>query len=136
METAERFLFPKSERLCLRKAIDRLFQKGQSFLRYPMRILYLPDNDKDILSDSGIRIVISVPKKRIKQAVYRNRIKRLIREAYRRQKNPLFDYYKLNNRLLHIAFLYVADTVASSDMIQKAMEKALKTIYTNENMTE
>ena len=135
MEAAERFFFPKSERLFLKKEIDRLFNNGQSFLSYPLRIYYLPDSAIRI-SQSGIAVLIGVPKKRIKHAFKRNRIKRLIREAYRLQKNPLYKNYVLKSRRLHIAFLYIANEVLSCMNIEKAMSKALKTIYAKENDTE
>ena len=43
MEDAERKIFPKSERLFLKKDIDRLFNIGQSFISYPLRVVYLSD---------------------------------------------------------------------------------------------
>lgn len=135
MKTAERFFFPKSERLFLQKAIERLFSNGQSFLSYPLRIIYLPDNEIQN-SSSGIAVLISVPKKRIKLAVNRNRIKRLIRETYRLQKNRLAKHYEQNSRRLHIAFHYIGNEMPSFTVIEKAMAKALKTIGTKENVTE
>lgn len=133
MEVVERKLFPKSERLYLNKDIDRLFGNGQSFISYPLRIVYLSDNGNSFPA-SGISVLISVPKKRIRHAVYRNRIKRMIREAFRLNKNELSTRCKLNEKYLQIAFMYVCNEVKSFTDMEKAMLKALTIIRQKENL--
>ncbi|MDR0574116.1 MAG: ribonuclease P protein component [Tannerella sp.] len=134
-EDAERKFFPKSERLFLKKDIDRLFNSGQSFISYPLRVVYLSDVG-DNSSQSGISVLVSVPKKRIKRAVKRNRIKRLIRETFRLNKRVIIPHYRLNGKYLHIAFMYVCNEVLSCTDIEKAMLKALKNICIKENKGE
>jgi len=124
MEAAERKFFPKSARLSLKNDIDKLFKNGQSFISYPLRIVYLSDTGGKS-SESGISVLVSVPKKRIKHAVKRNRVKRLIRESFRLNKSVLTDTPEQN---LHIAFLYICDEVLTFIEIEKAMLKALKKI--------
>ena len=80
------FSFPKKEKLTSKIIIDRLFKEGESTFKYPFRILFLSDTS---YSEPFPQIVISVSKRNFKHAVDRNRIKRLIREAYRLQKNEL-----------------------------------------------
>ena len=128
MEVVERNFFPKSERLSLKKDIDGLFDVGQSFISYPLRIVYLSDIGVDP-SKSGISVLISVPKKRVKLAVNRNRIKRVIREALRCNKSMITDFCCLNNIRLSIAFMYVSNDILSYSDIEKAIIKALKNIY-------
>ncbi len=135
MEPAERKSFPKSERLFLEKEIDELFDSGQSFISYPLRIVYLSDTGENS-SESGISILVSVPKKRIRHAVKRNRIKRLIRETFRLNKNAIIPHHILNGKHLHIAFMYVCNEVLSYTEIEKAMLKALKNICAKENKSE
>lgn len=125
MEAANRNLFPKKARLSLKRDIDHLFENGQSFLSYPLRIIYLSDSVAT-LTESGISILISVPKKRIKRAVQRNRIKRLTREAFRLNQHII---PPTDNRRLHIAFLYIANEVLPYTHIEKAMRKTLRTIH-------
>ena len=127
MEAADRKIFHKSERLSLKNDIDTLFNNGQSFISYPLRIVYLSDIG-DTSSKSGISVLVSVPKRRIKHAVNRNRIKRLIRESFRLNKNTLTDTQQLNGKRLHIAFMYICDDVLSFTDIEKATIKALKKI--------
>jgi len=115
MEAAKRYLLPKSERLSLKKEIDRLFESGDSFIAFPLRIKYL-----ELPSDTAANscMMVSVPKKRVKKAVARNRIKRRIREAYRLNKNIPPD------KRLHIAFLYIADEVLPYRNIENSVVKA------------
>jgi len=127
MEVAERNLFPKSERLFLKKDIDELFDKGRSFISYPLRIVYLSDTG-DSLPESGISVLVSVPKKRIKRAVKRNRIKRLIRETFRLNKSVITERIQESEQL-HVAFMYVSNDVLPYADIEKAMIKALRNIH-------
>ena len=123
----KRNFLPKNERLCLQKDIDSLFASGQSFVSYPLRIVYLFVTQDDV-SKSDISILISVPKKRIKKAVTRNRIKRLIRESYRHNKNESSKHCKQKGKHLHIAFLYMSYDLKKYADIEKAMRKALDMI--------
>ena len=135
MEAAERKLFPKSARMSLKNDIDNLFDNGQSFISYPLRIIYLSDTG-DKSPASGISILVSVPKRRIKHAVKRNRIKRLIRESFRLNKDAFENFHELSGNSLHIAFMYVCDDVLPYVDIEKAMLKALKKIHANYPCTE
>ena len=103
MEAAERKFFPKSARLSLKSEIDSLFNNGQSFISYPLRIIYLSDSGESS-PELGISVLIGVPKKRIKHAVKRNRIKRLIRESFRLNKDALANSHEQNHKRLRIAF--------------------------------
>jgi ribonuclease P protein component len=127
MEVSERKFFHKSERLRLEKDIDKLFTDGQAFLSYPLRIVYLPDT-RDASPVSGISVLISVPKKRIRHAVHRNRIKRRIREAFRLNKNEYPDLYRQKGKQLHMAFIYICNEIKTYTEIEKSVLKALKII--------
>ena len=73
--------FPKSERLCGKKAVEALFERGKVFQAGCLRCRCLLREDTE-----PCRIVVSVPKRHFKRAVKRNLLKRRIRESYRRQK--------------------------------------------------
>lgn len=87
--------FGKEERLCSRKAIDRLFNGGgsRSMAAFPLRLVYLKDDDTG--GEAGSKLLISVPKRCFKRAVKRNCVKRQIREAYRKNKPRLAESYLL-----------------------------------------
>ena len=86
---------PKTERLYHKKLINSLFGggKSRSMTAFPLRLVYMPlettnegkeeaENGKDIVS----QMLISVPKRNLHRANKRNRVKRLVREAYRKHK--------------------------------------------------
>jgi ribonuclease P protein component len=88
--TARRkYTFPKEEHLCRKKLIDELFgPQGSSFGVYPLRIVWVAAPE---LTTAPPQVLISVSKRGFKRAVDRNRLKRLIREAYRLNKYRLLE---------------------------------------------
>lgn len=84
---AKKFTLGKNERLKSRKRLEELFNRGKSFNQSPIRVLYLPVAE-------GLQAGVGVSARHFKKAVDRNRIKRLIREAWRLQKNPLQEILK------------------------------------------
>lgn len=85
-----RHTFPKEEHLCRKKLIDELFGKqSSSFGVYPLRLVYTKTAAP---TTAPPQVLISVSKRTFKRAVDRNRLKRLIREAYRRNKYRLTEH--------------------------------------------
>lgn len=82
------YTFKKSEKLKSKKNIEQLFLEGSSVTAFPLRLMYLQTSFKD---GANIKIGVSVSKRNFKKAVDRNRIKRLMREAYRLNKNSYFN---------------------------------------------
>lgn len=87
---AERkYTFPKEEHLCRKKLIEELFSKqSSSFGVYPLRIVWIKAAAP---TSAPPQVLISVSKRTFKRAVDRNRLKRLIREAYRLNKYRLME---------------------------------------------
>ena len=120
--------FKKSERLCSRILIDSLFQgNSRSVSAYPIRAVFRTI-DADV--QRGVSILISVPKKRFHDAVDRNRVKRQIREAYRKQKHALAEQVATQGKGLLVAFVYVSDKIESTDHIEKRVVRLLEKIGT------
>ncbi|WP_081867671.1 ribonuclease P protein component [Hymenobacter sp. IS2118] len=88
--TARRkYTFPKEEHLCRKKLIEELFSKqSSSFGVYPLRMVWVPSAAP---TTAPPQVLISVSKRTFKRAVDRNRLKRLIREAYRLNKYRLLE---------------------------------------------
>ena len=87
--SANKFAFPKEEHLCRKKLIDELFGKqGSSFGVYPLRMVWITSKAP---TAAPPQVLISVSKRGFKRAVDRNRLKRLIREAYRLNKYRLVE---------------------------------------------
>ena len=80
--------YSKKEKLKSKKLIEALFENGQSVSAFPLRLIYLPTTFKDgVMAKTGV----SVSKRHFKKAVDRNRVKRLMREAYRLGKASYFN---------------------------------------------
>ncbi|MDR1918727.1 MAG: ribonuclease P protein component [Tannerellaceae bacterium] len=123
MANRKPYSLSKAERLSWKRQIDLLFEQGQSFVAFPLRVVYLLIDES---REAAASILVSVSKKKIKKAVRRNYIKRQVREAYRLRKGPLTEALTEKNKALHLAFLYLdKETHPFADM-EKAMEKAIK----------
>lgn len=115
----------KAERVKGSKRVAAIFLSGKSFISYPLRVVYLPHEQS---FGAKCSILVTVPKKRLKKAVDRNRIKRLVREAYRLNKEIINDIEFADASKLDIAFVYVKDSLADYNTINRAMQKALNEI--------
>ena len=110
-----RYTYNKDEKLKSQKAIEQLFAEGKSVSAYPLRMVYL-DNQ------SQLKVGVSVSKRNFKLAVHRNRVKRLLREGYRLNKNLLID-----NKLSHytLMILYISKEMPDFKTIDKKMKALL-----------
>lgn len=115
--------FPKAEHLCGEKRIARLYTQGEAFMAFPFRVVFRIEQKKDLATAS---VMVSVPKKRFKRAVKRNRLKRLLREAYRLNKHALIDLLDENRLQIHVAFNYVSDEELDFVTVEKKMKIALQ----------
>lgn len=123
MSAPIRNTFKKHERLCSRLLMDRLFQgDNRSVSAYPIRAVFLPVERSE---QQGVSVLISVPKKRFHDAVDRNRVKRQLREAYRKHKHVLIEQMSEREQGLLIAFVYVSPQIESTDYIEKRMTRLL-----------
>ncbi len=109
--------FPKSEKLCNFHRIQLLFREGSIIKKYPLKLLYLPIINENF----STQVLISVPKRKFKRAVHRNRIKRLIRESYRNQKHLL-----LIQKPLSLAFVYMGEELISYTQMHFLVGELLK----------
>lgn len=89
----------KKEKLKSSILISRLFKEGKSLTKHPLKLVYLPVERPDF---SGHRTAVSVPKRNFKKAVERNYLKRLVREAFRKNK-----YLVTSNMNSTYAFLWI-----------------------------
>ena len=117
--------FRKSERLHLRDDIDKIFKDGKTTKSYPILSKYRVTSDDENL----VRILVSVPKRRVKKASDRNRIKRHIRETYRLLK-PSFTGEELpDNKGLHVALILTGSDHPAPTEIRLAVSKIFENIF-------
>ena len=83
-----KYTLGKLERLKSKKLIEKLYEQGNSLKSFPLRMVYLQTKHT---SDFPAQVGVSVSKRNFKSAVDRNRIKRLLRESYRLQKEIVYD---------------------------------------------
>lgn len=100
--------FSKRERIASRKLTETLFNGGgsRSMTAFPVRVVYMlhpcPQGDEPVC------VLMSVPKRRFRHAVDRNRVKRQLREAFRQHKEVLRAAVPEGQQLL-VAFLWLSD---------------------------
>jgi len=82
--------FKKSERLCHRAIVDKVFAEGSSVKQFPFLLVFYQGPELN----EPFQIAMSVPKRRVKHAVDRNRLKRKMREAFRLNKNQFIPQIK------------------------------------------
>lgn len=117
--------FTKAERLNSKLTIDKLFAGGNaSTVAFPLRIVYMKVENTDL----PVSVLISVPKKRFRHATDRNRMKRLVREAYRTNKHILWQAIKDKDYSLAVAFVCITDILPTFYSVNKSIKKALTQI--------
>ena len=114
--------FSKVERLKSRKQITLLFSKNQNVFSFPFKYIY-STTAKTI--DAPAKLLISVPKRSFKHAVDRNKIKRLIREAYRKNKMLIYDPLQSNETNILLGIIYVGKEIMTYSEIEKSMNIGL-----------
>jgi ribonuclease P protein component len=117
-----RHTFPKEEHLCSKKLIEQLFSKqGSSFGIYPLRLTWLP---APVNTTTPPQVLVSVSKRTFKRAVDRNRLKRLLREAYRLNKYRLMEAEN-GHAVALLGILYTGKEKSELPLIEKKLISGL-----------
>ncbi len=123
--------FSKAERICSKLLIEKLFAGGNpSMAAYPLRAVFMtvsPDDPK-LPHDAPVQVLISIPKRKLRRAVDRNRMKRQVREAYRRNKQQLCDLMQERGETLALAFVCIGDTPCSSAKMTQSVCSILRRV--------
>jgi ribonuclease P protein component len=108
--------FTKEERLRSKVLVKKLFEEGEKWNFFPFRVIVLKH---PIPAKYPVQLLISVPRSIYRKAVDRNRIKRLIREVFRKNKYLLYEPLEENHIQLLVCFQYTAKVILSFELIQE-----------------
>ena len=112
-----------TERIKQRKIIEEIFSTGSTIYKDFIRINYIKTDFDD---DTIAKVAFSVPKKKFKRAYKRNRLKRIMREVYRKNKPEFYDILSNKNIKIALLFVYLDNEIKDYDTIEKKMKLALE----------
>ena len=121
----------KQERACGKKLTEALFcgTQSRSLAAFPLRVVYLTQSFSatEQQAKAPVQMMVSVPKRKFKHAIDRNRVKRQVREAY--QKNKQLLYAKLPNDMqITLGFLWLDPKHHASAEVEAKMQNLLRRI--------
>ena len=114
--------FRKKERLTGEIRINKHFGEGDFFISYPFRVGFSIVEK----SETPVRVLIGVPKKRFKHAVDRNRIKRLFREVYRLNKESLLTLLENKNFSIYLSVNYISSEIFPYETMQQKWQETIE----------
>lgn len=122
--------FRRAERLKSRKLIKAVFAARQSVSTWPIRLIWL---HRPIPSSQGadelppVQVAFAVPRKHLRRAVARNKVRRRLREAWRLHKHELYSAMARRRcRPLAVVVLYLGKGVLPWREIEPAMVRAMQ----------
>lgn len=127
--------FPKADHICKKNDFQLLFSEGNVSYHYPLKLLYRldsnPDSNPESNPESGVKVAVVVSKKIIHHAVDRNRLKRLMRESFRLNRQMLSEFSLPESGQLHLLFLYSGHSMHDFPTIEYAVKKLINNILKN-----
>lgn len=114
--------FRKPERLVSKLAFESLLQQGEGHVTFPVRMVW---KEMVLPTRYPVQVAFSVPKRNFKRAVDRNRIKRLMRESYRQNKNALYTLLAGQNKQFALLFVYIGRKLPAGEEVSAGIRSNL-----------
>lgn len=140
-----RFTYQKADKLKSRKQTQYLFSKGHSITVFPIKLIYTIEPIASILEEAGLHKItasgllqagVGAPTRNFRKAVQRNRVKRLLREAYRLEKPHFLSQISLANKRINLFFLYSHPDILPQAEIQNKVRAILLQLVQKINTTQ
>jgi ribonuclease P protein component len=116
------FKFPKEEKICSKYEIDALFSDGKTLRSGSLSIKFLFEESKQ---EPKTKFLVVVPKKKVRRAVDRNKLKRQLREVIRLNKASL---PIVPNKRLLLVVVYYGHSKSEYAVLQDSYLKMVKEI--------
>lgn len=113
--------FSSSLRLKKKEQIAKLFSSRRSKGKAPLRLLIHSSE-----GEGELKVLVAVPKRKLKKAVERNKMKRLIREAFRKNKGHLEELILRSSHNFSLGILFNSNKLESYSRIEEALIFLLK----------
>ncbi len=129
MSATDALTLSKEERICSKLLIDKLFKGNASFSMsaFPLRVVCLKQERNN--HEPQDMMLVSVPKRYFKRAVKRNRVKRQVREAFRKNKSLLLDKMcEDENSQIAVAFIWLDDKLYDTAFVENRVKSLLHRI--------
>lgn len=115
--------FHKSERLCSKKAIDFLFEEGKTLYTPLFKIVWVKAS---LPTAFPVQVAFSVSKKSFRRAVDRNLIRRRMKEAYRKNKQILYEHLTSLNVSISCVIIFRKNAVPEYQSVEKGISDLIK----------
>jgi len=116
----------KNERLKSRKELERLFREGKKLVVPPLRVLYRVEAGNGVL-----RLGVGASTKLFRKAVERNRVKRLLREGWRLQKETLQKQVKEQKQAVVVFISYTGREMPEAKQVFTKMKTVIEKLIEN-----
>lgn len=120
----------KQERLYKKKSIESLYAHGKSIKTPAIICLYHKIEEN---SEYPVQALFTAPKRRFSRAHDRNRIKRLMKEVYRKEKQILYDHLNNKNEKLALAFIFTGNRIPDYNYVEQKLKYLIRQLISVTN---
>lgn len=99
------------------KPVQRLFtEKTGSIFIYPLKLVWLEHHDAGV---TQVRVLFAVPKRRFRKAHQRNRVKRILREVYRKNVHLFREHLTSKEVKMDLSLTYVGEKEIEEQEVER-----------------